>query len=368
MKQLYYFTGGYTEPVQMGSGEIVPGRCRGIVCYAFDEERGTLTRQAVTPSIPNPSCVLADPRGPYLYCVNELKEYGGIHGSTVSAFAICGETKELRLLSRQFTCGADACHLALSPDGSCLLAANYSGGSFCVFPVQADHSLGHASCLLRHQGRGVNRDRQEGPHPHQIIFAPGGQYVYVSDLGLDRLACYQADWEKGWLLPREERDILGIPGQGIRHGVFDASGKHLYVMTELACEVNVYNYEEKTGRAELVQTIAAGEADKGAQSLGAAVRIHPTGKWLYVSVRGSNHLTVFAIGADGRLALIQTVPSGGEIPRDFVISPNGSYLLAAHQDTDNICVFEISQETGRLTLARTEPEAYCVTSLAPWIW
>ena len=36
------FTGGYTEPILMGSGEIVEGRCKGIACYDFDEQTGKL--------------------------------------------------------------------------------------------------------------------------------------------------------------------------------------------------------------------------------------------------------------------------------------------------------------------------------------
>jgi 6-phosphogluconolactonase len=366
LNQFYFFTGGYTEPIQMASGETLPGKCKGITCYAFVEETGDLKRLAVTASTPNPSFVLADPEAPYLYCVNELKEYEGIYGSTVSAYEICGETGELKLLNRQFTCGADACHLAFSPDRRYLIATNYSGGSFCVFPILADHSLGHASCILRHQGKGVNQERQEGPHPHQTILSPDGEVVYVSDLGLDCLAGYWTDWEKGWLIPEERLDIKGVPGQGIRHGVFNTDGTNLYVMTEMACEVNVYEYKKDSGETELVQTLSAMPENCEIPSLGAAIRLHPNGKWLYVSVRGSNHLAVFSIKEDGKLEMIETQSSGGEIPRDFILSPNGKYLLAGHQDSDTICIFKIDQESGRLRLIHTEEGAYCVTVLAAW--
>ena len=368
MKKLYYFTGGYTEPVQMGSGETVPGRCKGIACFRFDEETGELEVMAVTPSTPNPSYVLADPEGPYLYCVNELKEYGGVEGATVSAYEICPGTGELRLINRQFTCGADPCFLFLSPDGGHLLGVNYSGGSVCVFPVLEDHGLGPASCVLRHQGKGVNPERQESPHPHQILLSPEGKHIYVADLGLDRLACYRMDWEKGWLLQTERPDIPGIPGQGIRHGVFDRKGERLYVMTEMACQVNVYAFDGRTGETKLVQTVSAMPEKCGGPGacLGAAIRLHVSGKWLYASVRGSNHLAVFEVGEDGRLKLIQTETSGGEIPRDFVLSPNGRYLLTAHQDTDAVCVFAIDQESGKIRLLHTNREIPCVTVLAPW--
>ena len=367
-KELFLFTGGYTEPILMGSGEIVPGNCRGITCYAYDVDTGKLHYKNVTDLISNPSYVLADPAGPYLYCVNELKNYDGIDGSTVSAFEIAPETGKLRLINRQFTCGADACHLNFSPDGRYLLAVNYSGGSFCVFPIREDHGLDTASCILKHHGRGSNPMRQESPHRHQTILSPYGQFVYVSDLGLDRLVCYRADWEKGWLLPEEKRDISGDPGQGVRHGVFCRTGKRLYVMTELTCEVNVYQYNADTGRTELMQTISAfSEKHRDAGScLGSGICLHPSANWLYCAVRGMNHIAVFHIEENGKLTLVQTQSSGGKTPREFTVSPDGRFLLVGNQDTDTICTFKIDAESGCLEPAGIQEEAYCVTCLSFW--
>lgn len=366
MKKSYFFAGGYTESMQMASGETVPGRCKGITAFGFDEETGKLERMAVASSVPNPSYITADSKGPYLYCVNELKEYYGVEGALASAYEICPQTGGLRLINSQFTCGADPCYVCLSPDGRYLLAANYSGGSICVFPILENHGLGHAACVLRHQGSGVNPERQKEPHPHQILPSPDGRHVYVPDLGLDRLACYEADWERGWLRAAEGRDIPGRPGQGLRHGVFDRSGTRLYVMTEMACEVNVYAFAKETGEARLLQALSALPEDCRTSCLGAAIRLHPNGRWLYVSVRGGNHLAAFGICGDGTLELMGIQPSGGEIPRDFVISSNGKYLLAAHQDTDTICVFGIDSATGALELVDTNREAFCTTVLAPW--
>lgn len=194
--------------------------------------------------------------------------------------------------------------------------------------------------------------------------APDGQHVYVSDLGQDVFACYRADWEKGWLLPEKEKNIYGILGQGTRHGAFDVNGTHFYVMTELTCEVNVYQY--KAGQAELMQTISA-FADPAQQTegcLGAGIRIHPSGKWVYGAVRGTNHIAVFRVEADGRLTLTETKLSGGEIPREFILSPDGRYLLAANQDTDNICVFAIDEHTGGLKEVWNQENVYCVTCIS----
>ena len=340
MEHWTVYTGGYTEPIQMASGEVVPGRGKGVGRCTIDKTTGQIVCTAMLPATPNPSHLTLTADGRYLYCVSELKDYCGVSGSTVSAYAL--EEGGIRLLSRQATCGADACFVCLWHDEKWLLAANYSGGSVAVFPVGDDHALGPAACVLRHTGRGTDPQRQQSPHPHQILPAPDGVHLYVPDLGLDRLVCYRFDSRTGWLTKDGWQDIPGLPGQGVRHGVFSADGTRLYVMTEMTAQVNVYRYDPASGAAELAQTCDT--AARAAGALGAAIRLHPSGSRLYVSVRGADVLVRFCIGADGLLREPQCTASGGKIPRDFDLTPDGQFLLAANQDSDSLCVFEIDTE------------------------
>lgn len=335
------FTGGYTEPIQMGSGEIVPGRGKGIGFCSLEGESGQLHCRAVMPSTPNPSYLTTTRDGKFLYCVNELKQYHGVSGSTVSAYGLDPDNGQMRLLSRQAACGADACYVCLWHDEKWLFFANYSGGSIGVFPIAADHSIGPAACILRHTGSGANPQRQESPHPHQILFAPDGVHVYVADLGLDRLVCYRFDPESGWLEKDPWPDIPGKPGQGIRHGVFNRAGTRLYVMTEMTAQVNVYAYNAATGEATLIQVCDTVASPAGV--LGAAIRLHPSEKHLYVSVRGADKLVVLGIDENGFLSVQSEVSSGGRIPRDFSLTPDGAFLLAANQDSDNLWVFCVDE-------------------------
>ena len=64
MKQQYVFTGGYTVPTLMGSGETVPPRCEGIITFAWNEQEGTLEKKTVCRQTVNPSWVEADPAAP----------------------------------------------------------------------------------------------------------------------------------------------------------------------------------------------------------------------------------------------------------------------------------------------------------------
>lgn len=359
MENWNVLTGGYTEPILMGSGEIVPGRGKGIGLFSVNQTSGEMQCMAMMPSTPNPSYLTTSRDGAYLYCVNELKQYCDVSGSTVSAYHLDRSSGQMQLINRQLTSGADACHLCLWHDEKWLFVANYSGGSIAVFPILDDHSIAPASCVLRHAGSGVNPQRQAGPHPHQILFAPDGVHVYVSDLGLDRLICYRFNTEKGWLEKDHWPDISGNPGQGIRHGVFSKDGRRLYVMTELAAQVNVYDYDPVSGQARLVQVCNTTEDLTGV--LGAAIRLHPTGKWLYVSVRGADKIVVFRMDADGLLSFQSEIGSGGKIPRDFNLTPDGKLLLSANQDSDNVWVYRIDDDGSLYPLGQCDSDIGAVT-------
>lgn len=55
---------------------------------------------------------------------------------------------------------------------------------------------------------------------------------------------------------------------------------------------------------------------------------------------------------NGSLAWIECQPSGGKTPRNFALDRTGRYLLAENQDSDNITVFAIGAD-GRLTKGET---------------
>ncbi len=82
----------------------------------------------------------------------------------------------------------------------------------------------------------------------------------------------------------------------------------------------------------------------------AAIKVHPSGKFLYTSNRGElNEITVFSINDEGSLTTIGRQSTLGLTPRDFEIDPSGRFLLVANQDTDTIVTFSIDQETGMIS-------------------
>ena len=345
------FTGGYTQPILLGTGEVIPGRCPGIACYRLDVN-GTLSLQKINPCTPNPSYLAVNSQGDRLYCANELKEWNGVTGSTVSAYKICRESGTLTFLNRQHTGGEDACFVSLAQNDRYLLAANYSGGSCAVYPILNGGLIGEASCFVQHRGKSVDPGRQEGPHVHHITETPDGMGVLAVDLGQDKILHYGADWDRGQLISNQYPAIETLPGQGPRHLAWGKNGRFLYVLTEMTGQINVYsrNSDETFRRIQTVSTAECGETETS----GAAILLHPNGKYLYVSLRGTGKIGIFEIGEKGMLAPVEHISCQGKVPRDFVISPDGAFLVAANQESGNLAVFRLNAMTGKAEYLSTE--------------
>ena len=55
------------------------------------------------------------------------------------------------------------------------------------------------------------------------------------------------------------------------------------------------------------------------------------GKYLYASNRGHDSIAVYTILADGSLELLEIVPTHGQTPRDFDLTPDQEFVIAIHQ-------------------------------------
>jgi 6-phosphogluconolactonase len=84
----------------------------------------------------------------------------------------------------------------------------------------------------------------------------------------------------------------------------------------------------------------------------AEIFCHPNGKFVYVSNRGHDSLTVCASGEDGRLTLVENVAGVPATPRGFALSPDGRWLVCAGQGAGSLNAYRIDPTTGRLTDTR----------------
>lgn len=365
----YSFTmGGFSNmPVSAGSGDnalegaapkeylvyvgtYTQKKSKGIYALRMDAETGKLTPVGLVAETENPSYLAIHPNGKYLYATNEIGNYQGTKSGAISAFAIDAASGKLTFLNQESSKGDAPCDICLDPAGKLVMAANYNGGSVVVLPVQPDGKLGAASGFMQHKGSSVNKQRQEGPHAHSVGMDPSGKFLYVSDLGLDKVFIYRVQPGSGALTLNDHPSGHTAPGAGPRHFKLHPNGNFGYVIDELDSTITAFRHDPETGALENLQVVSTLPADAKAENNPAELVIHPSGKFLYGSNRGHDSLVICSINPEtGKLKVVGYQSTLGKNPRNFAIDPSGKFLLAANQDTDNIVVFKIDQETGMLT-------------------
>jgi 6-phosphogluconolactonase len=360
------FVGTYTEPIRFGTGQILEGKGEGIYSFRFDPKTGQLTPHGLTTNVRNPSYLCFDSKDQYLYCVNELKEFQGEASGSVSAFRVDQETGSLTYLNSRSTHGTDPCHIVLDRTGKFVAVANFMSGSVCLLPILADGSVGESSCFIQHCGSSVHPQRQTGPHAHGVEFDAAGKFVFVPDLGIDKVMIYRFDSRHGTLTPGDFRSITTVPGAGPRQLVMHPSNSYSYLINELNSTMTAFGYDARKGVFTELQTVSTLPQEYSEHSFCAEVQITPDGRFLYGSNRGHDSIVIYSIANNGLLRHVGHESTRGCIPRNFEIDRSGSFLVAANQDTGNLVMFRINKLTGNLTAigeSATVPTPICVRFL-----
>ncbi len=323
----------------------------GIYVFDFDRSTGTLKPLQTASELKSPSFLAIHPTGRYLYAVSEAGQSSG----SVGAYAIDDKTGRLRFLNQQSSHGNGPCYVSIDKTGTWAFVANYGGGSMAVLPIDNNGSLGAATDSVQYTGSGANTQRQEKPHAHSVVLSPDNRFVYVADLGTDRVYIYELDTVHGKLKPAQMPYVTVKPGSGPRHLTFDPAGKHVYLVEEITSSTAVFTYNPKTGALTMMEdAVKSLPADFTAPNTSADIHTSPNGRFLYQSNRGYNGLAIYSIAKNGKLTLTGQQPAGGKVPRNFMVDSRGEYVLIANQDTDNVVVYKADAKTGKLTATGTE--------------
>ena len=314
------------------------GKSEGIYSYQIDMQSNKITETSITKDVLNPSFLALTTDKKFVYSVNQNEK-----NSTISAFSF--DNGKLKFINKVDASGAGPCYISATEKH--VFTANYAGGSLCVFRRMEDGSLSELIQKIQHAGSSVNPERQKEPHVHQVIVSPDKKYLIVNDLGTDKVTVYKYN-------PSAISDIL-IPvdtltvklGSGPRHATFSKDGKRLYLVQEIDGTVSVI--EMKNGRLKLIQETTVIRT-KGLIARAADIHLSPDERFLYVTNRGTaNDISCFSVGKDGKLTYVEQVSTKGDGPRNFAITPDGRYVMVAHQFTDNITIFKRDLKTGKLT-------------------
>lgn len=332
------------QELTMLVGTYTAGDSKGIYSFRFDEETGTSIALSAV-EVENPSYLVPSADGKFVYAVSEFNN----EQAAANAFAFDKEKGTFKFLNSQKTNGEDPCYIITN--GKNVVTANYSGGSISVFPIAKDGSLLPASDVIKFEGSGTDKERQEKSHLHCVRITPDGKYLLADNLGTDRIHKFtinpdaNAENKESFLKEGSPTAFTVEAGSGPRHLTFAPNDNYAYLINELSGTVITFEY--KDGNLKEIQTIAADTV--GAKG-SADIHISPDGKFLYASNRlKADGIAIFRINPDNGMLTKAGYQLTGIHPRNFIITPNGKYLLVACRDDNVILVYKRNADTGLLT-------------------
>lgn len=324
-------------------GSYAPADSEGIRVYAVDPDLGIARQLGAMRGIDNPSYLAVNADGSTIYSVGEGKS------STVNCISFCRETGEFYLNSSVPTAGGAPCYVAISPDSTHVVTANYNGGNISIFPLFPDGSLMGDVRVVNFTGQGPDSLRQTQPRPHCVTFTPDGRYLVVDDLGTDKMHLFPLHAGSDQLIvPGEQTDVEIEPMSGPRHLAYHPDGKYAYLINEISGYVTVLDYDS-TGFNPKQYALADTLNAEGAGD----IAVTPDGRHLYASCRlKGDGVAVFDINPDdGTLTRIGYTPTGVH-PRNIALTPDGRFLAVACRDTNCIEFYSINASSGLLSPAR----------------
>ncbi len=322
----------------------VDGKATGIYELKMNVETGELSIIDTIEGTINPSYLAIHPNQKYLYAVNEIAD--GSRIGTITAYNI--ENEKAQKINEVSSKGDAPCYISIDRTGKFVLVANYME-TIASYEIEKDGSLSEAVEVVEHKRERAAVFRQETGHPHIILPAMNNKTLFVADLGLDEILHYELN-EKGEFTKVATTET--VPLSGPRHLVFHPTYSKCYVLNELNITVEVFETKAANEPFERIQMInTVGDIDENVAP--SAIKLHPSGKFLYVANRGINggtghNITAFSINESGELSFVASYSTEGEVPRDFEISPDGRFLLAANQNSNSIITFKINTTTGEL--------------------
>ncbi len=268
--------------------------------------------------------------------------------------------------------GADPAHISTDRAGRFLLTAYYVAGQVTVHAIGPDGSLGRTP-------RQTIKTKEKA---HSIVLDPSESAALVPHTGPNVIYAF------GWRSDVGEREAgplfrthigqteFTTPKEtGPRHVVFhptirnadgaNPTGHVAYVDNEQGGSVTMYysNFNPKHWLLKPMQTVSTLPPDFHGTNACAEIRLHPSGRLLYVSNRGHDSIAGFRIDElDGRLTSLGQTPTE-KTPRSFDLSPSGRFLYVAGESSGRLASFRVDQASGKLERGAT----YEVGSRPWWV-
>lgn len=156
------------------------------------------------------------------------------------------------------------------------------------------------------------------------------------------------------ILPLRPAAIVGIPlYSGPRIIAYHPKKLMAALVCELACKLMIFDIGDDGRRwnmvyeCDLLEGVSQDRIDRETP-LAAHCQYSSDARFLYVSTRGVDIISVLTLGEDGIPLKRRDYDCGGDTPRHFALSKDGRFLMVANQSSSDIVLFRRDDITGGL--------------------
>jgi 6-phosphogluconolactonase len=316
-----------------------------IQIYRLDPGEGKLTAVDAVAVAGAPGALAVDPGRKFLFA--SLRS-----NNTLASFRIDPATGKLKLVgTAPLTKGENAAFVGTDRTGRWLLSASYAAGKVVVHRLADDGTIQTPAVQTVATAQTA----------HSVATDRGNRFVFVPHVAPNAVYQFRFDAAAGKLTAAGKAPG-GTEKAGPRHLAFHPTQDLAFTSDEQGSSITTYRFDPSTG-LKPVQTLSTLPKDFDGQNSTAEVKVHPNGKFVWVSNRGHDSLAGFAIDAGtGKLSALGQTPTE-KTPRSFDIEPDGRFVLGAGEGSGKLAVFRVDLDTGQLSRLHT----YDVGKSLAWV-
>ena len=283
------------------------GDSHGIRIYDVDMKNGRFKEKDKV-EITNSSYLTISHNGKFLYSITDF----GVEAYTIQPDG------DLELINFAPINGMRGCYVSTDYTDQYLFVAGYHDGKLTVLRLKED---------------GDNK------------------YLLVADQGMDHVNVYRFDVEKGKV--KLEDIIRSEMESAPRHIKISEDGKYIYILHELKCYIDVYEYADNNNDPtfEKIQTVELIKLTRGNTNSASAFSFSLDYNYLLSSIAGDNSVIVFDV--DKKTGLLKKnflLPISGEYPKDAEFFPDNKFLVSLNHESNTMTFFHIDLEHGTMIM------------------
>lgn len=152
------------------------------------------------------------------------------------------------------------------------------------------------------------------------------------------------------MLTRASLLIVALAGVMALSACGGSKKQNAYVTTPLNDGVTSFRVNTNTG--DLSQILGSPYPTGVSPT---AIRVHPSGKFAYVSNAGEDTISFYTIGSTGALTEVTPRAVTGDQPSDLVMDPGGKFLFSINSAGNTVSAFSIDAKSGALSVVGGSP-------------